>query len=82
MEKFVVLVNDKSNSTTNVNTVRRQHIDQEKSELFREIPTIPVFLVDDKSQLTVYFVYQASIWVSLTPLQVLSDPKDFGWHMV
>ena len=83
MEKFVVLVYDKSNSSTTVNTVRRQYIYLEKSERFREIPTIPVLLVDDKRQLTVeYVVYQASMWVSLTPLHVLSDPKDFVWHMV
>ena len=42
------------------------------------IPTKPALLVDDKRQLTDYVVYQASIWVSLTPLQVLSDRTD-GW---
>ena len=79
IEKLVALVYDKSNSTTTLSTAR-QHIYQEKR--FREIPTKPVVLVDNKRQLTVYVVCQASIWVSLTPSQVLSDPKDFGWHMV
>ncbi|KAL9966137.1 hypothetical protein ACROYT_G024162 [Oculina patagonica] len=76
LQRFVVVLYDRTSLATDVNTARRE-LFTKKNRALENIPPTEDSLLNHSNRA----IYQASIWTSLDEQQVVPSPTDFGWKM-